>query len=122
MSYRIAFIGMGSIAQDVKGELRPLFEQINAEILVLRRQQSSATIEDLLAFKPQLVIEIASQEAVKAYVPDCLRSGATVIISSVGALADADFHFECGRYLSLSRRRHGGHASSGNCRPCTKPK
>lgn len=94
MKYRIAFIGMGSIGQDVRRDLAPLFDEINAEILILRRQQGGVGIEDLLAFKPQLVIETASQEAVKAYVPDCLRSGATVIISSVGALADACFYAE----------------------------
>lgn len=94
MRYRIAFIGMGAIGQDVKRELMPLFEAINAEILVLRRQQGSATIEDLLAFKPQLVIETASQKAVKSYLPDCLRSGATVVITSVGALADTKLYLE----------------------------
>lgn len=103
MTYRIAFIGMGAIGKDVKRELTPLFNEINAEVLVLRRQQGSATIDDLLAFKPQLVIETASQEAVKAYIPDCLRSGATVIISSVGALADGGFYAEL---QQLAKQHH----------------
>lgn len=92
MSYRVAFIGMGAIGQDVWRELKPLFAEIKAETLVLRRQQGGTTIADLLAFEPQLVIETASQEAVKSYIPECLRTGATVVITSVGALADASFY------------------------------
>lgn len=105
MTYRIAFIGMGSIGQDVKRELRPLFDEIHAEVMVLRRQQGSATLEDVLAFQPQLVIETASQEAVKAYVPDCLRCGATVVLSSVGALADDRFYAE----LQQLAKQHNAH-------------
>lgn len=101
MTYRVAFIGLGAIGQDVLKELAPLLLDIKAQVLVLRRTLSSSTseigfplhncidINELLAHKPQLVVEMASQDAVKAYVPACIRSGATVVVTSVGALEDS---------------------------------
>lgn len=100
MTYRIAFIGLGAIGQDVLSELQPLFGQLQAEVSVLRRKDTGteielgpeinecADIEELLALKPNLVIEAASQEVVKQHVPACLRQGMTVVVTSVGALAD----------------------------------
>lgn len=101
MTYRVAFIGLGAIGQDVLKELTPLLLEMKAEVLVLRRTLSRPTLEgelplhhcididEILAYKPQLVIETASQDSVKAYMPACIRTGATVVITSVGALSDS---------------------------------
>lgn len=100
MTYHIAFIGLGAIGQDVLKELTPLFLEINAKILVLRKRPGNtpasdqhslydcADITELLSYKPKLVIEVAAQQAVKDYIPACIRSGSTVVITSVGALTD----------------------------------
>lgn len=101
MTYRVAFIGLGAIGQDVLKELTPLLLEMKAEVLVLRRTSSRPTskgrlplhhcvdLDELLAYKPQLVIETASQDAVKTHIPACIRNGATVVITSVGALTDS---------------------------------
>jgi aspartate dehydrogenase len=44
--------------------------------------------EDLVASLPDVIVEAASQAAVREIVPDCLVAGRTVIVSSVGALSD----------------------------------
>lgn len=102
MSYRIAFIGLGAIGLDVFNELKPLFQKMDADLMVLRRQGTGdaceleqgvyecSDIDELLARKPNLVIEAASQDAVKEMVPACLATGATVVVTSVGALADGE--------------------------------
>lgn len=103
MTYRIAFIGLGAIGCDVLTELKPFLNRLHAEVCVLRRKGSDAQfsmgsgikeyveIKALLAQKPNVVVEVASQEAVKQYVPACLRKGLTVVVTSVGALADHEF-------------------------------
>lgn len=92
MTYRIGLIGFGAINQDVLRSLQPLIAQLGADVMVLRQQDGAVAgvqvctqLEDLLAFKPQLIIEAAAQEAVVQYLPACLASGATVVVSSVGA-------------------------------------
>ena len=47
-----------------------------------------ATLDEVLAWKPDLVIEAAGHDAVLAYVPLCLQRGVPVLLSSVGALHD----------------------------------
>lgn len=102
MTYRVAFIGLGAIGQDVLQELTPLLVETKAEVVVLRRNLSPTTstsetlfpihhcsdINELLAYQPQLIVEMASQDAVKTYIPACIRTGATVVVTSVGALVD----------------------------------
>lgn len=92
MSYRIGLIGFGAINQDVLRSLQPLIEQLQAEVMVLRQHEAQIAgvqvcthIDELLAFQPQLIIEAASQDAVVQYLPMCLATQATVVVSSVGA-------------------------------------
>ena len=97
----VAFIGFGAIGQDVFKTLQPLFNAYQTKLLVLRRPDplqvdlpegvmECASLDELLAFKPQLVIEAAAQAAVSAYIPTCLTLGISVVITSIGALTDAD--------------------------------
>lgn len=100
MSFRIAFIGMGTIAQDVARALSSGQRAGRYVLGALSRSRPEggeapalAWFEDLdalLAWGPDLVVEAASQEAVWALAPACLRAGHPVLVTSVGALADAD--------------------------------
>lgn len=95
----VAFIGFGAIGQDVFKTLQPMFSAQQTKLLVLRRPDplqaelpegviECASLEELLAFKPQLVIEAAAQAAVREYLPACLELGISVVITSIGALTD----------------------------------
>ena len=60
-----------------------------------RGEKTVATLDDLLALAPGLVIEAASQEAARAYVPSVLAAGCDCLMLSVGAFADYDFETRC---------------------------
>lgn len=106
MIKRLAIIGYGAIAKDVLQTLTPLLEERQVEVLILKRSALSdaeqkalphmAKVvqhpEQLWAFKADLIIEAAGQEAVAQYVPACLSSGADVLITSIGALANHDLY------------------------------
>ena len=47
-------------------------------------------LDELLALKPKVIVEAASQEAAKGYVPKIVSSGVDVIVLSTGALLDLD--------------------------------
>jgi aspartate dehydrogenase len=53
------------------------------------------TLPELLAAKPGLIIEAASQEAARSHVPAVLEAGADCLMLSVGALADPAFEARC---------------------------
>ncbi|MEM3729050.1 MAG: aspartate dehydrogenase [Candidatus Bathyarchaeia archaeon] len=53
----------------------------------------------------RLVIEAASQEAVKAYAVEALKAGKDLMIMSVGALVDSDLLSEISRVAKESERR-----------------
>src|SRR5208337_3739041 len=48
----------------------------------------AANIDELLASKPKVVVEAASQQAAKDYVPKIVSSGTELIVMSTGALLD----------------------------------
>jgi aspartate dehydrogenase len=93
---RLAVIGHGAIARDVMAEISARFKGYS--LAVLHRSEQSdrvldgikhvATLDEVLAWKPDLVIEAAGHDAVLAYVPLCLARGVPVLLSSVGALHD----------------------------------
>jgi len=91
---RLAVIGNGAIARDVMAEISARFTGCNLAVLH-RSEQSEKTLngienitslEALLAWKPDLVIEAAGHDAVLDYAPVCLERGFPVLLSSVGAL------------------------------------
>lgn len=95
MTYCIGLIGFGAINQDVLLSLQPLVKQLQAKVVVLRQQANEhegvtvcTQLAEFLAHKPTLIIEAASQQAVAQYLPSCLETGATVVVSSVGAFTN----------------------------------
>ncbi len=48
----------------------------------------AASVDELLAQKPNVVVEAASQQAAKEVVPKIVASGAEAIVMSTGALLD----------------------------------
>ena len=99
MTYKIAYIGFGSIGQEVA---RIMQEEVDFPCvqLVLLRDGSKAldnlpnyvmpmfSFHKMLACKPDIVVEVASQEAVWTYAAPSMKYGFPFVVSSVGALAD----------------------------------
>ncbi len=107
---RIALIGCGVIGGVIaeavrKGEISAaidLIYDLNQEKARetsrgLRGAKVVEGIEDILDSEVDLVIEAASQEAVRQYALDILRAGKDLMIMSVGALANEDFLKEAKR-------------------------
>ncbi len=71
----------------------------------LRRQSPRIVegLEELLSTGPHVVVEAASQEAVRQYGPRVLEAGADLVALSVGALMDEALR----RRLAEAARRHG---------------
>ena len=98
---RVLVAGYGAIGQKV-------IEQLHAtnayELATVRRNVSDQvlpygvhllpTMSHIEDFAPDLIIEAASHIFVRTYVPDCLRAGIDVLISSVGALCDSGLRGE----------------------------
>ncbi len=64
----------------------------------------TSSLDDLLAEEPRVVVEAASQEAVRLYGPRVLEAGADLVVLSVGALLDEELL----RRLEEASRRGGG--------------
>lgn len=99
MTYKIAYIGYGSIGQEV-ARIMQEEEDFPCVQLVLMREGSKAldnlphyimpmfSFHKMLACKPDIVVEAASQEAVWQYAAPSLNYGFPFVVSSVGALAN----------------------------------
>ena len=93
---RIGLIGVGAIGHEVSQILRA--EDVPIKIVALtRRPATDVNVEhwvhnvaDLIAAKPQLVVEAAGHGAVAEHVVPILRAGIPVVLASVGALANDD--------------------------------
>lgn len=94
---RVALIGFGAIgravvrlvAEGAAGEI----EIVGALVREVRRARPAGppvvgTLEELLALRPEVVVEAAGHEALRAHGPRVLRAGVDLIAVSVGALAD----------------------------------
>ncbi|MFN0183204.1 MAG: aspartate dehydrogenase [Aquabacterium sp.] len=95
---RVAVIGAGAIGGVVVRELAAAGGRgvVLAGVLVRDPARASGLpgpqvrgLPALLALRPQLVVEAAGQAAVHQYGPTVLRAGCDLLVSSVGALADA---------------------------------
>lgn len=110
---KLAIIGYGAIAQQLVQQLQQTKQSYQCAVLLRgnspRRAQVPdsvqllTSIDDLLAWQPELVVEAAGQQAVAAYLPSCLQAGHTVLITSIGALADSALHQQL-----LDDARQGG--------------
>jgi aspartate dehydrogenase len=114
---RIALIGCGSIGQvilqailahQIRGVEIAVVAEVQPRENVLK-QLSQAKVPlvadpaSVLDFVPDLIIEAAGQEVVRAYGPLFLKAGKDVLILSIGALADAMFLTEL-KDLALRHR------------------
>ncbi len=95
---KIAVIGFGAMARSLRASLEkdggryavaaallpPGIEPEGGEGVEILR-----SVDDLVAWKPSLVVECASHQAVRDSVPPLLRAGVDVVVVSIGSLADA---------------------------------
>lgn len=94
----IAFIGLGAVGQEVLRCLRANGAEVHVlGALVAHPERSRAcgtfaTLEELLGSDPDLVIECARQQVLQETGARVLSSGTSLIVSSVGALADEKTH------------------------------
>ncbi len=95
MKHRIVLIGFGTIAADVAAGLRKQSDTYTMAALCRRPDahlppdiHRLTDFVDLMSWRPDLVVEVASQDAVREYAENCLKTGIPVIVSSAGALAD----------------------------------
>lgn len=97
MTYCIGLIGFGGVNQDVLLSLRPWIAEYQAKVVVLRKQVSHlegiticTQLDEFLSHQPNLIIEAAGQEALAHYLLPCLETGATMVVSSVGAFTNVE--------------------------------
>lgn len=113
---KIAVIGAGALARIFCREVRNLLSEDYRVIAVMARNREHAEaladqcaafactdINDLLAGFPDLVVEFAGRDAVKAYAQPVLAHGSDLVIASIGALADDEF-----RTNLFTLARHNG--------------
>ncbi|VWX54567.1 aspartate dehydrogenase [Novosphingobium sp. 9U] len=90
---RVGMIGDGSIARAVRAALGPGAPVVGILARCPREGLDEAmrveTMADLLAREPDVVVECAGHEAVRAYGAEVLRAGLSLMIVSTGVLADA---------------------------------
>ncbi|WP_312037337.1 aspartate dehydrogenase domain-containing protein [Mesorhizobium caraganae] len=93
---RIAIIGYGSIGRAVIDIARHALPADTAyaaltrtprKLKDIKRLEALSTLDDLVAFGPDVVVEAAGHEALEAYAPAVLANGISLITASVGALA-----------------------------------
>ena len=112
----IAVIGAGALARIFCREVQNLLSEDYRIIAVMARNKDHAEaladqcsafactdINDLLAGFPDIVVEFAGRDAVKAYAQSVLAHGSDLVIASIGALADNQFRESLFGYA----REHG---------------
>ncbi len=96
---RIALIGFGAIGRDVAARLQSGARD-TVQFAVFTRSgigdqaglHPLANVDELLAWRPHLVVEAAGHSAVSAHVVPILEVGISVVLASIGALADEALH------------------------------
>jgi aspartate dehydrogenase len=94
---RVGFIGDGGISRSVRTSLAAIADPgLEVSGILTRREATDVALFDnlngLLSSRPGIVVECASHQAVSAYGETVLRSGVSLIVLSIGALADTDLH------------------------------
>ncbi len=87
---RIGFIGDGGIARCTRAALDESFITSAALVRQARSPGDVETLSDLLAAKPHIIVECAGHDAVRSYATDILDADVSLLVISVGALADRD--------------------------------
>ena len=112
---KVGLIGCGAIgtvlAEAIERKLVDCRELVVYDVEPAKAQKLKASIDfpviivenidDLLAQKPKVIVEAASQQAVKDYIPKIVSSGTELIVMSTGALLDMNvnsskIHFTSG--------------------------
>ena len=113
---RLALIGCGAIGSTIAKmvEDMPEIEAIylydrsrrmkNGLARSLKKGRILDDVDEIIE-RSDIVIEAASQEAAKKYVPIALEKGKNVMIMSVGALVDPDFRRQIEEQAKRNRRR-----------------
>lgn len=97
---RIALIGYGAMGQSLRASLAKSGDGLTIAAALLPTLSSCDAasrdsvrvfhdIDDLVAWRPSLVVECAGHAAVRDIVPPLLRAGIDVVIVSIGSLSDA---------------------------------
>jgi aspartate dehydrogenase len=95
---RVGLIGLGTIARGALELLRPDddIEIVGALVAHPNKPRPGChvrlctRIEDLIARKPEVVVELAGHAALRCHGPNLLRAGIDLLILAVGALADPE--------------------------------
>jgi aspartate dehydrogenase len=98
---RVALIGLGAIggalAKLVAADPESPLELVGALVRDAARDRdvpTVASLDELLALRPDVVAEAAGHEALRRNGPACLRASTPLLLLSAGALADAAFEAE----------------------------
>jgi len=102
MKARLVIIGYGAIAAELIQRLRDRHGADCVLAVLLRAGSSSlaklpvgvvglSSMDEVLQFKPDLVVEAAGHHAVHQYAQVCLAAGLSFVAVSVGAMADEAF-------------------------------
>lgn len=114
MNARLVIIGYGAIAAELIARLRDKHGTDCVLAVLLRAGSSSrgklpagvmalSDMDEVLQFKPDLVVEAAGHHAVHDYAHACLTAGLSFVAVSVGAMADEAFFNQ----LSQAAQRSG---------------
>jgi aspartate dehydrogenase len=95
---RVGLIGLGTIGQGVVRLLQRHDAEVEIMAALVRdpdRPRSVdtpvvASLDELLALRPDLVVEVAGHDGLREHGPAVLRSGFNMIVVSVGVLAHPD--------------------------------
>lgn len=94
---RVGLIGFGAIGLRLACLLQPDDDIQLVGALVVNRSKSRDSavptcfgVSDLLAMRPEVVVEAGGHTALRSIAPQVLRAGIDMILVSVGALADPD--------------------------------
>ncbi|MEM1873524.1 MAG: aspartate dehydrogenase [Acidilobaceae archaeon] len=88
------YIANGTVKADLVAVMDIVPEKCEKLTAVSRGVEVCSELECLLEKNPDIVVEAASQEAVRRYVPRIVEKGVSVIVLSVGALLDEKLYSE----------------------------
>lgn len=99
LALRLGILGYGSIAKDLVHRLEEGQVSGVEPAVILRRSPSEAatkvpivtSLDEFLTYQPELVIESTGQDGLREFGLRMLESGISLVVVSVGALADPSF-------------------------------